>query len=357
MACRVGVTSANATTKGIAPVLPWLPRGRDGAVTATVAARTGRTMRIGVAVDGKKRRFFSGFEAAAALRGHGCVMLDIDEPLEAQVRTAFGDHHHLDCVVVKVRSDAAAVSRISQYLDSHPDTVPVESFEAISRIANRGTMLHVFREFDGYRVGDEVLRVPKSILVSPHADDAEAHESWSCLRFPVVLKPLVASSHDLYMALDPRAVKTYASSVSAPFLAEAYYDHDGHVFKVYVVGDHISVVQRRSCTWSAASGGPNDSLRRINRGDPIGARGDDAVRGPAMPPSMAFLEHMIPILRKRTGLDLLGVDFIRATSTDGVDRGELLVIDVNYFPGYDGVKDVENRLLDLLEMRVSRQRA
>jgi len=72
---------------------------------------------------------------------------------------------------------------------------------------------------------------------------------------------------------------------------------------------------------------------------------DEQQRVPELPEELLALT--VAELKHRLGVDLFGVDLIRDSET-----GNYLIIDVNFCPGYYGVSNVFEKLLDLFRERL-----
>ncbi|KAG6737616.1 hypothetical protein POTOM_059144 [Populus tomentosa] len=62
-----------------------------------------------------------------------------------------------------------------------------------------------------------------------------------------------------------------------------------------------------------------------------------------MPP-MDFVEEVAKAMKEETGISLLNFDVIR----DARDANRYLIIDINYFPGYEKIPNYESVLTDFL---------
>jgi inositol-1,3,4-trisphosphate 5/6-kinase/inositol-tetrakisphosphate 1-kinase len=68
------------------------------------------------------------------------------------------------------------------------------------------------------------------------------------LSFPMIVKPLTAAgtkaSHAMAVLMDASALPSIVEKT--PCLCQEYANHDSLLYKVYVLGDHVSVHKRRS---------------------------------------------------------------------------------------------------------------
>lgn len=80
-------------------------------------------------------------------------------------------------------------------------------------------------------------------------DDNWLQEKSSGMSYPIIVKPLTAAgtkaSHAMAVVMDPSLLGTIVRE-KAPCLLQEYSNHDAVLYKVYVLGDHVSVHKRRS---------------------------------------------------------------------------------------------------------------
>ena len=161
---------------------------------------------------------------------------------------------------------------------------------------------------------------------------------------------------------------------SGPSLLQEYSNHDGLLFKVYVLGDKVWVFQRPSL--------PNLPMGEIQEGEGrgfvefdsqrpypslddfgISADAEGTCSSKAAAPdhtcsssdSSSKMDHGVTVaeirpiadtIRKAFGLELFGFDILVAR-TEG-NRKEMLVVDVNYFPSYKEVTNFSKMLAQYL---------
>jgi hypothetical protein len=155
--------------------------------------------------------------------------------------------------------------------------------------------------------------------------------------------------------------------VKTPAIIQEYANHDGVLFKVYVLGDHIRVFRReslpnlgpnaRSIAFDSQKAYPRDRdfeaqgqgqghAEGAARRRPSGGGWGDGVGGPEVCP--AVVSQAAEQLKRHLGLELFGFDLIVARGT-----GELLVVDVNYFPSFKEVEDFPARLRAFLRAKAA----
>lgn len=182
-----------------------------------------------------------------------------------------------------------------------------------------------------------------------NADD-DAHESFlnmsEKLNFPVIAKPLLANSsdnaHEMSLVYSSHGLK----KVKPPVVLQEFVNHGGVLFKVYVAGNHVKCVKRKSLPDIHVS----DAAKFEGQGDIMSfsqisssAAGDDDTHIKEVEmPSPAFVHSLAQGLREASKLHLFNFDMIK----DAREGNKYLIIDINYFPGYAKVPGFENMLTD-----------
>jgi Inositol 1,3,4-trisphosphate 5/6-kinase ATP-grasp domain len=233
----------------------------------------------------------------------------------------------------------------------------------------------------GTRIGDWSVSTPRYAVVHDVSDTLPSH-----LSFPLIVKSLTAAgtkaSHAMAVVLHASAwSKTLAKM--APCLVQEYVNHDATLYKVYVLGPHVSVHKRRSLPnlpatehqvqrveWVefdsqrpyprlshfgfAPASSKGTAISSISNSISISSssykNADTAqnenhstvpastLSGSIMTVKDEDLQSLVPLMKQAFGLELFGFDVLRTSSSlDGDSR--LLVVDVNYFPSY---KEVPN---------------
>jgi inositol-1,3,4-trisphosphate 5/6-kinase/inositol-tetrakisphosphate 1-kinase len=202
---------------------------------------------------------------------------------------------------------------------------------------------------------------------------------------------------------------------SRSFLCQEYSNHDEALYKVYVLGSHVSVHKRRSLPNLPADPAVSSSLEQERAGQTLGIMPGprlkdlvefdsqrpyprfsdflDAVSGngansegdvfapgmnrPHVAPLESIPQRLLPpvsspqqgwavtaeevgpvvdVLRTAFGLDLFGFDVLVATTRLQPEACEWLVVDVNYFPSYKEVSSFPSLLARYLTQRALQER-
>lgn len=193
----------------------------------------------------------------------------------------------------------------------------------------------------------EILEVPRQIVVL-NSEDLKGNRVVRELGFPLLAKPLMANgsetSHKMYLIFDNEGLERLDT---LPVILQEFVNHGGVIFKVYVAGDYVRCVKRKSLPdiseeklgralkgWLSFSQISNLSVEQNSEG--FGGGDFETVDMP----DLGFVEEVARAMREEMGLNLFNFDVIR----DDRDGNRYLVIDINYFPGYAKMPDYESLL-------------
>ncbi|KAK9698952.1 hypothetical protein RND81_08G143100 [Saponaria officinalis] len=304
--------------------------------------------RIGYALAPKKQQSFIRESLISLARDRSIDLIKIDtvKPLIEQ--------GPFDCVLHKLYGDDWK-QQLANYKYNHPNAVIVDAPESIERLHNRISMLQVVSELKAKSVnsqsngGDDAAAatfgIPNQIVIYD-VETLHDSRSWEGLKFPVIAKPLVADgsakSHKMSLVYNHGGL----INLKPPIVLQEFVNHGGVIFKVYVAGEYVKCVKRKSLpdvaeekleslgglvTFSQVS-----NLATNERTDEKYYKLmqlDDC----EMPPQR-FINDIARRLREALKLNLFNFDVIRDTRVGN----RYLVIDINYFPGYAKMPGYEN---------------
>ncbi|KAG6714609.1 hypothetical protein I3842_05G209700 [Carya illinoinensis] len=308
--------------------------------------------RIGYALSPKKELSFiqDTLIDHANQRGVDLIRIHPTKPITEQ--------GPFDCIIHKMYGRDWN-QQLHQFSVEHPNVVVIDPPEAIEKLHNRVFMLEVVTRLRMPQ-GNEAFGVPNQrvvykseTLLAPNAIQELG------LRFPVIAKQVSAegsaNSHEMSLVLNPNGLKR----LKTPIVLQEFVNHGGVIFKVYVAGEYINCVKRKSL--------PDISEEKLNNSDTEGllsfsqisnsARNEDEEDScsdaeKSEPPPLEFVTELARGLREEMGLRLFNFDMIR----DGRDGNRYLVIDINYFPGYAKMPSYESVLVDFFIDIVTKKR-
>jgi inositol-1,3,4-trisphosphate 5/6-kinase/inositol-tetrakisphosphate 1-kinase len=308
--------------------------------------------RIGYALSPKKEQSFitSSLITHANQQCVDLIRIDPAKPLTQQ--------GPFDCIVHKLYKPDWT-HQLHQLSLNHPNIVVVDPPEAIERLHNRVSMLEVVTQ-----LRNETFWVPNQrVVYDPEILRATDAIRELGLRLPLIAKQVSADggarSHEMCLVLNLNGL----SKLETPIVVQEFVNHGGVVFKVYVVGDHVKCVKRRSLP-DVPEEKLNDnttegllSFSQISNSARNEEEEDDWCSGSgaekAETPPFELVVELARGLREAMGLRLFNFDLIR----DSRDKnGRYLVIDINYFPGYAKMPSYESVLVDFFKHVVDERR-
>ncbi|KAI4336148.1 hypothetical protein L6164_014713 [Bauhinia variegata] len=301
-----------------------------------------RRHHVGYALEAKKVQSFLQISLIdyAKQRSIDLVQIDVSRPLIEQ--------GPFDCVIHKLYSDDWK-KQLDEFSTKHPNVPIIDRPELIDRLQNRVSMLEVVTQLQ-IPLENETIGIPKQVVVN----ESIAFQNLD-LKFPLIAKPLLAdgsaSSHKLCMVFDHDGLKT----LSAPLVLQEFVNHGGVIFKIYVAGQHVNCVKRKSLPDITQEklttlGGtlPFSQISNLS----VREEENSNIEKAEMPPP-SLVKELARALREAMGLNLFNMDVIR----DAADSGRYLVIDINYFPGYAKMPSFEpfftNFLLDVVQNKTA----
>lgn len=278
----------------------------------------------------------------AKLHGVDLVRIDLQTPLLHQ-----GPFH---CVIHKLYDDAWA-ELLEDFASKNPDVVVVDRPDLISRLYNRASMLDVVNQV---KISDSDVRieVPKQIILNKKDEEIDSIRDLE-VKFPVIAKPLEsdgsAKSHEMSLVFNRRGLKDLAT----PVLLQEFVNHGGVMFKIYVAGEELVCVKRKSLpdvaetTEEELEKKPEAAMKfsKISRAEEKsdkcngggGEKNEVAEAEIEMPPEKVVAE-VSRGLKEAMGIRLFNFDMIR----DG--NGVYYVLDINYLPGFAVLPEYEQFL-------------
>jgi len=345
---------------------------------------------VGYALNSKKLRRSEALESLAAdapavWRGGGLadILASTSAAISSGVRFELWDpsvapsqQPHFDVLVHKLTEDLTSegggkIAALEAYLAANPRTKIVDPLGAVRRVVSREVTCRALDLIVGGGGGDVggVRRQPR-YFVYPSSDglDFDLLMTEHGVEYPVICKPLVAcgtpSSHQMVVVVSAGGLSQLSSA--GGYLVQQFHNHDGRFYKVYVIDTDVEVFVRpslpnlspdlRSVEFDSRFAYPTlDDFCAVEQSDKAVA---------AAPPATAYStsssklsrEHKLYQsfhdvamgIREEFGLTLFGFDVVIPSEPAAPEAGQLLVVDVNFFPSYKEVEDFPQRFLAYL---------
>ncbi|KAJ8280251.1 hypothetical protein GJAV_G00052320 [Gymnothorax javanicus] len=316
------------------------------------------TRRVGFCLSDKKRKRLnlSAFAELCRHRGIEVVEINLSQPMESQ-----GPFdvivHKLSDVIVEAEHNSESQSLLANfqdYMSAHPLTVMLDPLPAMSLLLDRFVSYRIMNKLQNSLKDRGICSPPYlEISVSDQVAIREAVEQKQ-LSYPLICKTRVAHglrSHEMSLIFSPAGLK----DARPPCVLQSFVNHGAVLHKVFVVGEAHFTVERPSLKnfplGPCEKGTIFFNSHEVSKPEScshLTALDEETPRLP--PPSSDVMIALVKELRAELGMALFGVDVIVNTRT-----GALTIIDINIFPGYEGVPQFFSSLLNHIEL-VLRQR-
>uniref|UniRef100_A0A8C9Q0T4 inositol-1,3,4-trisphosphate 5/6-kinase n=1 Tax=Spermophilus dauricus TaxID=99837 RepID=A0A8C9Q0T4_SPEDA len=190
----------------------------------------------------------------------------------------------------------------------------------------------------------EICSPPFMELTSLCGDDTVRLLEKNGLAFPFICKTRVAhgtNSHEMAIVFNQEGL----SAIQPPCVVQNFINHNAVLYKVFVVGESYTVVQRPSLKNFSAGTSDRESIffnsHNVSKPESSSVLTElDKIEGVFERPSDEVIRELSRALRQALGVSLFGIDIIINNQT-----GQHAVIDINAFPGYEGVSEFFSDLL------------
>ncbi|XP_041092193.1 inositol-tetrakisphosphate 1-kinase-like [Polyodon spathula] len=304
-----------------------------------------QTRRVGFCLNDKKKKRMN-LEAFAELcrnQGIEVVQIDLNQPIAVQ-----GPFdviiHKLSDVMVDAEHDSQSqqlLERFEGYTAEHPHTVLLDPLPAMRRLLDRFASYRIMERLQTAIPGDWVCSPPYMKINSMELSEEQLDRVQCSLPFPV--SELVC----IPMALIFGPAGLW--DARPPCVLQSFINHSAVLHKVFVVGGAHFTVERPSL--KNFPRGQSDrktiffnshDVSKPESSSHLTALDEEAAL--PRPPSDDVIAAIVTELRAELGMSLFGVDVIVNTET-----GRHTVIDINIFPGYEGVPQFFSALLSHIE--------
>lgn len=256
-----------------------------------------------------------------------------------------------DLLVQENKEDSKKVIQLfEEYFKIHPRVIQIDPVSDQRKVLHRGVISEILLTVETELPKELKIRAPRYLIF----EKEEPIYDTSKFSFPVVCKTTQAcgsvASHQMGVVFNEKGIHSF----TPPILVQEYYNHNSTIFKVFVIGDHSVVVKRKSLPNLNADhmepiffDSQQPLKEQLGKFSSSNEEEETKLLNDAIEPPTETIRQLSASLNKNLGLNLFGYDVITQLET-----GHHGVIDVNYFPGYVGVKDFSQVLLDFLVQKV-----
>ncbi|XP_064159850.1 inositol-tetrakisphosphate 1-kinase-like [Anguilla rostrata] len=308
--------------------------------------------RVGFCLSDKKRKRMnlSAFAELCRHRGIEVVEIDLSQPMASQ-----GPFdviiHKLSDVIVEAEHDSQSQSLLSnfqEYVSAHPLTVMLDPLPAMIQLLDRFASYRIMNKLQN-SLRDRGICSPPYLEINT-SDQLEIREAVERkqLTYPLICKTRVAHglrSHEMSLIFCPAGLK----DAQPPCVLQSFVNHGAVLHKVFVVGEAHFTVERPSLKNFPL--GPCDrktiffNSHEVSKPESCSHLTALDKKTPRLPPpSQDVMVALVKELRAELGMALFGVDAIV-----NIHTRTLTIIDINIFPGYEGVPQFFSSLLSHIE--------
>ncbi|XP_072285913.1 inositol-tetrakisphosphate 1-kinase-like, partial [Pyxicephalus adspersus] len=257
--------------------------------------------------------------------------------------------HKLSDLLVEAGQDLTShhhVQRLQVYLGTHPFTILLDPLPALQILLDRFQSYHLLRSLESRSQGVGGVFSPTCVELMTKRHDVLALVRAN-LTFPIICKTRVAhgpQSHEMSLIFNEQGLK----EVTPPCLLQSFINHSATLYKVFVVGSQHFVVKRPSIRNFPLGETDQKTIffnsHDVSKAESCSHLSQTPLYPDVLPPSDDVVRQVVQGLRAALGMSLFGIDLIVDTQS-----GRWAVIDVNAFPGYEGVPEFFSALLAHVE--------
>ncbi|XP_043918929.1 inositol-tetrakisphosphate 1-kinase-like [Protopterus annectens] len=315
--------------------------------------------RIGYFLSEKKRKKlnFQNFTDLCRKRGLEVVKIELNAPLV--------DQGPFDVIIHKIsdlmlESDYDIqsfhiVQHFQEYMAAHPNTVLLDPLPAMKKLLDRFQSYKLIHSLQALCPGDSICSLPYVEINSSDYEELQKCLRESYLTFPIICKTRVAhgeSSHKMALIFNEEGLR----DITPPCVLQSFINHSAVLYKIFVVGESHFVVKRPSLKNFPAGKSERRTIffnsHEVSKPESSSHLTEvSAFEGVMEQPTADVIKTIVNELRTLLGMSLFGVDIIISNQT-----GQHAVIDINAFPGYEGVPEFFSALVDHIEILLEKQK-
>lgn len=301
----------------------------------------------------KKKKLKLNFESFIEL----CNQAGL-EVIEIDLSKAWIDQGPVDVIIHKVTDFIAAaedgdlqafkaIQKIETFINDHPEVIVLDPIDSVRLLSDRSIYYPIMRQCE-IKGEDGEAFIPN--FVSLEGQDRKRNLKalqLANVKFPFICKSNVAhgsdKSHEMSIIFNEEGLQ----DLNYPCVCQEFINHNAILYKVFVIGNKHYISERPSIRNLKAGDYETIFFHSHDVSKPDSASFLNQLEKPILKPMLPdekVVKKLVDILRKRMCLTLFGVDVIVERKSRRV-----AVVDINYFPGYEGV---ESALQDLFQHTV-----
>ncbi|XP_078349597.1 inositol-tetrakisphosphate 1-kinase-like isoform X2 [Oculina patagonica] len=320
--------------------------------------------RVGFLVSRRKMRksIFDTFMQLCGKTGIDLVEVDLDRPLEEQ--------GPFDLIIQKITDHMAAATDgdtqslktlkgLEMYIKDHPEVIVIDPMESVHKLFDRTTSYQIMKECEILEEGVRVF-IPNFVQI----DELDCKQNLMKIENAGVLFPMIIghgseTCHEMALIFNKEGL----SDLTPPCVVQQFVNHDALLFKVFVAGNNHYIVERPSIKnfYNAAARDmktiffSSHDVSKPDSGSYLSELDEDDNNDSSIALDENLVLKLVRKLQPKLNLTMFGIDIVVEKGT-----GHHVVIDINYFPGYEGAPtfpvDFAKYVHDLLDKSHTKER-
>ncbi|KAK6181505.1 hypothetical protein SNE40_009343 [Patella caerulea] len=310
--------------------------------------------RVGYWISEKKSKKLNFEDHRELFRNAGfeLVKIDLTAPLEQQGPFDVIIHKLTDYLAKANEGYQPAqeyIQRMQMYVQDHPECIMMDPIDSLQKLLNRNKQYKSVLKCDLLSQDSSVFTPTFVQLTTKDMEINRKKLTEAKVTYPFVCKPTASHgsrmAHMMAIIFNEEGLK----DINPPCVAQSFINHNAVLFKIFVIGSKVFVVERPSLKnlypsdqaticFDTQEVSKRDSTHFLNQLD-----ASDLDSSPVVP-DMERLTEVGRSIRRAMRLDLFGVDVIIDSEIKSY-----AVIDINSFPGYDGIDNFFDILIDYLK--------
>lgn len=223
------------------------------------------------------------------------------------------------------------MKNIEDYLSKNPSIIVIDPLPSVYQLLDRYKCYTIIQKLNPQKFN---VFTPNFCEITEHdPDKIKVQLENANVSYPFICKPIVGHgtlAHDMLIVFNEKNLK----DCKPPSVAQSFINHNGVLYKIFIVGDEIHVCERPSLKNFQANDEQDTIFFDSTLISKVGGRNSLTVldaedqEKEKVVPDLEVLKQVAQDLRTAFDLDLFGVDIVIENTT-----GKYAVIDVNSFPG------------------------
>lgn len=231
------------------------------------------------------------------------------------------------------------LKRLEIYIKDHPEVIVIDPMESVSKLFDRTTSYRIMKECEILEEGVRVF-IPNFVQIDAmdHKENLRKIEN-AGVSYPMVCKTVIGhgseSCHEMAVIFNEEGLK----DLMPPCVVQQFVNHNAVLFKVFVAGNKHYIVKRPSIKNFYSTDAKDrktiffssHDVSKPDSGSYLSELDEYDSEPNVSAPDESLVLKLVRKLRPKLNLTMFGVDIIVEKGT-----GHHVVIDINYFPGYEG---------------------